>query len=481
LDRQPNINKLVCNKTSWMTNQIVNMTINESKDKAKEIAIIGGGLAGLAAAVYLSRNGKSVTIIEKSSELGGRARTSIKDGFYFNQGPHALYSAGIAPKILDELNIKYKGKKVNYAKYFVINKGKLYQSPIKLSQLLTTKLLKGLGSKIETIRFFVRLNKMNLDGLQRISFREWLDRNFKNSDSKDFVRMLGRISTYTYNAENVSAVLALNQIKTAISGGVVYIDKGWQTLVDQLVDIAKSNGVKFEYGKNVVSVKQSYDTNGTNRQPVWKIRLSENSVISFHDVIIATNPSHVYNLLKDITPISPVFLSQLEKMGRPARVATLDVALSSLPSPNVYGVYGMDVPLYLSLHSAFAKLSNGENGVLFHAMKYLDSSAAPNPVQDKKELEVLLDMVQPGWRKMVIRQRFLPNMIASNTFLNNDNKGIMKNRPDIKVSGVDSLYIIGDWVGPEGMLVDTSFASAKAVALKILAENKGIEIYDEKQ
>jgi hypothetical protein len=115
-------------------------------------------------------------------------------------------------------------------------------------------------------------------------------------------------------------------------------------------------------------------------------------------------------------------------------------------------------------------------------MKYLDSSVALNPVQDKMELEELLDMVQPGWRKMVVRQRFLPNMIASNTFLNkNNNKDIMDNRLDIQVPGVDNLYIIGDWVGPEGMLVDTSFASAKAVALKILSENKGIEIHEGKQ
>jgi phytoene dehydrogenase-like protein len=53
----------------------------------------------------------------------------------------------------------------------------------------------------------------------------------------------------------------------------------------------------------------------------------------------------------------------------------------------------------------------------------------------------------------------------------------MENRPDIKVPGVDNLYIIGDWVGPDGMLADTSLASAKAAALKILVENKGIEIH----
>lgn len=188
----------------------------------------------------------------------------------------------------------------------------------------------------------------------------------------------------------------------------------------------------------------------------------------------------MYSLLKDNDSINPEFLNQLEKINRPSRVATLDIVLSSLPNPNVYGAYGMDVPLYLSLHSAFAKLSIDGNGVLFHAMKYLDSSVVPNPIKDKLELEGLLDRVQPGWRKLVVKQRFLPNMIASYAFIDQDSKGVMGDRPDMKVPGVDNLYIIGDWVGPEGMLADASFASAKSVALKILGENRRIEILNER-
>lgn len=348
---------------------------------------------------------------------------------------------------------------------------------MKLSQILTTKLLNGLDSKIETLRFFFKLNKMKLDDLHSIGFQEWLDLNFKNSDSRDFVKMLGRIATYTNNVENLSAKLALNQIKIAVAGNVIYIDEGWQSLVDQLVDIGKRNGVKFVYGKSVTSLQHSYASDDKpNSQLIWKINLSDNTAFSYHDLIIATNPTHVYSLLKDDALINPEFLDQLEKMNTPAKVATLDLALTNLPNPDVYGVFGLDKPLYLSLHSAFAKLSTDGSGVLFHAMKYLDSSIKPNPLQDKLELEGLLDMVQPGWRKMVIRQRFLPNMIASNTVINNNN-GIMEHRPDIEIPGVDNLYIIGDWVGPDGMLADTSFASAKAVALKILNRNEEIVIH----
>ena len=457
-----------------MTNQIIKTTLNEPNYKLKEVAIVGGGLAGLTAAVFLAGKGKNVTVIEKSSELGGRARTSVNDGFYFNQGPHALYLAGNCPKILDELNVKYSGRTVDSTNYYVIKKGKMYRLPIKLSQLLTTKLLKRFGSKIETIRFFMKLNKINIDELQRISFQEWLDKSFKNSDAKDFVKMLARIATYTYNSETLSAKLALYQIRIAI-GGVIYIDGGWQTLVDRLVDIAKNNGVKFVRGKNVVSIEENNDISNVNRQLPWKIKLSDGTALSYEDVIIATNPTEAYRLLRNNTAINSSFIKHLEKMEKPAKVATLDLALSKLPNPNIYGAYGLDVPLYLSLHSAFAKLSVDGNGVLFHVMKYLDSSIESNPVQDKIEMESLLDMLQPSWRKWVVRKRFLPNMIASNTALNYS-QGIMGNRPDIKVPGVNNLYIIGDWVGTEGMLADTSFSSAKTVALKILDEDVKIEI-----
>ncbi len=59
-----------------------------------DVIVIGGGLAGPTTAALLARAGKSVTLFEQlSSEIGGRARTSIYDGFYFDQGPHALFPA----------------------------------------------------------------------------------------------------------------------------------------------------------------------------------------------------------------------------------------------------------------------------------------------------------------------------------------------------------------------------------------------------
>ena len=49
--------------------------------------VIGGGIAGLASAALLAREGHEVTLLESRSELGGRAGLWDIDGFRFETGP----------------------------------------------------------------------------------------------------------------------------------------------------------------------------------------------------------------------------------------------------------------------------------------------------------------------------------------------------------------------------------------------------------
>lgn len=53
----------------------------------KSISIIGSGFSSLSAACYLAKQGHAVTIFEKNSTIGGRARQLKKDGFTFDIGP----------------------------------------------------------------------------------------------------------------------------------------------------------------------------------------------------------------------------------------------------------------------------------------------------------------------------------------------------------------------------------------------------------
>jgi squalene-associated FAD-dependent desaturase len=54
------------------------------------VGVLGGGWAGLAAAVWLARAGATVTVLEGSSTLGGRARRVDWQGHVLDNGQHIL-------------------------------------------------------------------------------------------------------------------------------------------------------------------------------------------------------------------------------------------------------------------------------------------------------------------------------------------------------------------------------------------------------
>lgn len=55
--------------------------------ESKKAVVIGAGFAGLSSASYLARQGYQVTLLEKLSEPGGRARLYQEKGFTFDMGP----------------------------------------------------------------------------------------------------------------------------------------------------------------------------------------------------------------------------------------------------------------------------------------------------------------------------------------------------------------------------------------------------------
>src|SRR5437660_1043365 len=57
---------------------------------AVDVAIVGGGIAGLAAAYELSRRGVSFVVLERAARAGGVIFSEQVDGFTIDGGPDAL-------------------------------------------------------------------------------------------------------------------------------------------------------------------------------------------------------------------------------------------------------------------------------------------------------------------------------------------------------------------------------------------------------
>ena len=60
--------------------------------REKNVAILGGGPAGLSAGKVLADAGVRVIAFEKDDDVGGLSRTHEKDGFRFDLGGHRFFT-----------------------------------------------------------------------------------------------------------------------------------------------------------------------------------------------------------------------------------------------------------------------------------------------------------------------------------------------------------------------------------------------------
>jgi phytoene dehydrogenase-like protein len=70
------------------------------------VAIIGGGLGGLAAACTLAARGHKVTLFEKNPWLGGKAAQLEEGGYRFDMGPTILTMPRVLERIFAEAGRK---------------------------------------------------------------------------------------------------------------------------------------------------------------------------------------------------------------------------------------------------------------------------------------------------------------------------------------------------------------------------------------
>ena len=59
----------------------------------QDVIIVGAGLAGLAAAVHLHRQGRKVLLLEASERAGGSIKTDSHEGFLLDRGFQVLLTA----------------------------------------------------------------------------------------------------------------------------------------------------------------------------------------------------------------------------------------------------------------------------------------------------------------------------------------------------------------------------------------------------
>ena len=151
----------------------------------EDVIIIGAGLSGLSAAIYLHRQGRKVLVLEASDRAGGRVKTDVYDGFILDRGFQVLLTAYPDAKSL--LNYKDLQLKKMLPGATVLYDGGTFEiaDPLRRPAALLNTLFAPVGTlkdKINTLWLKNKLQKMTVDEIfaqpEQSTHKQLLDYGF---------------------------------------------------------------------------------------------------------------------------------------------------------------------------------------------------------------------------------------------------------------------------------------------------------------
>ncbi|HUA35011.1 MAG TPA: FAD-dependent oxidoreductase [Candidatus Binataceae bacterium] len=409
-----------------------------------DVVVIGGGLAGLCTASFAASAGARVALYESSPELGGRARTRIKEGYYFNYGAHALYRGGALDTALRDQGVVPRGNVPKLAAGYFVRDRTLHRAPFSASGLKETTLYPS-AVKAEVGAALARFGKSAPEVGPGVNARQAVEEFSPSPHVRELISAMLRLTSLIHDPDAADGATLFGQLHRGLSNNAVYVDDGWNQLVSALTARADAGRCQLGVGRRVTAIKPGQ---------TWRVETSGGHSVSAPAVVIALPPRDALELLPNVEA-----LRVAADRSVAVYAACLDLGLSQLPEPRHQFALGIDEPLYLSVHSSAARLAP-EGGALVHILRYLEPDRQLDKAVLLAELEGFADLLQPGWRSYVRARQFfwrMPVMCAEPLA----RFGGLAGRPSVAVPGSPGLYLAGDWVGSHSLLSDAAAASGR--------------------
>lgn len=206
-----------------------------------DITIIGGGLAGLTAAIACAEGGAAVTLHESHRSLGGRARSS-QAPYIANDGTHAFYSDGepfrwLAARGLVQPFATPTLRMIAKARFR--HDGRLHAMPPgPLLRMLTHRSVEAPVDE---------------------SFGSWSTARF-GADATRAAAGLAGVVTYTADVGGLSAAFVWERLLRSVAPrrpSVRYPVGGWAAVIERMAVRAQSLGVRIDAGTRVDTLPSS--------------------------------------------------------------------------------------------------------------------------------------------------------------------------------------------------------------------------------
>ncbi len=239
---------------------------------AGPIVIIGGGIGGLSAAIYLAAAGKEVVILEKNASLGGKMQEVVRDGFRWDTGPSVITMRPVFESLFAAVNRNLEdylellpidpltryfytdGSQIDATRNLQRIADQIMQLEprdvegyfaylsyaARLYRITSSAFIFGDPPSLNTLRQVPLTDIRYIDGLRSMNSAI---RNFIHSDSLE--KLLNRFATYV-GASPYRAPATLNVIgHVEMTGGVWYPRGGIYQIALALEKLALEMGVKI--------------------------------------------------------------------------------------------------------------------------------------------------------------------------------------------------------------------------------------------
>jgi phytoene dehydrogenase-like protein len=382
---------------------------------SRRITVIGGGLAGLTAAIACAEGGAEVRLLEAHEELGGRARSA--DGPYkANLGPHVIYKDGAFWQWLVERDLlpPYAGPPLAGIRFRW--QGEVRRTP-------------PLGTIPAVLRLRGREAPVDRD------FRGWV---LSHADERTAAMLSAAAGVYTFHhdpGELSAAFVWSHTTRVLLSPPPTarYLIGGWSALVASLHGRLRQLGVEVETGHRVAALPESPTIVATELGQAREL-LGDESLdwLGGHTVCLDLGLRHRRG--------DPFVVSDLDEAGWVERFSAPDPSLA---------------PEGEELVQAQIPVRPGE-GIEAAGLR----------------LERLLDASLPDWRQRETWRR-RQAMVARTGALDRPGQ-TWRDRP--AVDRGEGVFLAGDMVAAPGLLSEVSWASgveAARLALGAAASRRG--------
>ena len=376
-----------------------------------EITVIGGGLAGLTAAITSAEAGANVTLFEAHQRLGGRGRST--DGPYkANLGPHAIYAGGV---LWDWLNAR--GLMPPLARPLLTGVRFHYDDAVHRTPPLSL-IPPGL-------RLRGRTAPVGQD------FRSWVT-DHADARTAGFLSGLAGVYTFHHDPGELSAAFVWERTQRLLLSPrppARFILGGWTNLVAALEQRSRDLGVRIVTGKRIDALPAS--------PVIVALELSDARVLMNDDTLQWPSGRTVcLDLALHERRGDPWIVSDLETAGWIERYTAQDRSLA---------------PAGEQLVQAQMPIRPGESA---------DEAAT--------RLERLLDSSFEDWRERITwrRRQLMDGRSGALDFPG----ATWRDRPAIDRG--DGVFLCGDQVAADGCLSEVSFASGIHAARLALARTR---------